>query len=397
MARRQQNELVAGIFVIVSMVVLVGVIVWLGGSSIFTPAKQTAVFYRDELAGSCGLAVGSFVKIGDDQVGQISVIRFQPDHSRTFYFAEIDRGDFQVYADGAARVAAALVGGAELVITSRGGEGEIPADEANPIRISGGLDQAMADLSSAAEKISQVVRDELSSDEPKALLSKVHRVMESLDSASTDIAEIAANIKAETDAEAETALLAKVHASMDNVKAITDDAGPKVSKTLSAVRDVAEKVRTYVDDDVADILAKLRQANTEILKITKDFSAVSGEAREIVLLNRENIDEMLDNMVHVSTNLKAASKEIRRNPWRLLHKPDEREMHSQNIYDAARSFANGAEQLDQAIAKLTSLTKASQQAIPPDDPTLIRVRDHLTETFDKFGKAEQALWKELNR
>jgi methyl-accepting chemotaxis protein len=183
---------------------------------------------------------------------------------------------------------------------------------------------------------------------------------------------------------------------MDNVAEIIQDAKPKIGRTLTAVEDAAQQISQYARTDVADLLADLRAANTEILKITRDFSTVSEQTKQLMLVNRDNIDELIDNMVQVSDNLKATSKDVRRSPWRLLHQPDPKELHSQNIYDAARSFANGAEQLDQAVAKMTNLAKASPQGIPVDDPTLGKIREHLEQTFEKFGKAEQALWQELN-
>jgi len=186
-------------------------------------------------------------------------------------------------------------------------------------------------------------------------------------------------LKTDIAVESDKPLMAKIHSSVDDVNAIT------------------EKIRTYTDEDIAELLAKLRETSTKILKMSKDFAVVSGQVKEMIVINRDNVDELLDNMVAVSANLKAASTDIRRNPWRLLYKPDDQELHSQNIYDAARSFSNGAEQLDQAISKMTSLAKAHPEGIAADDPTLAKVREHLEETFEKFTKAEAALWKELSR
>ena len=64
---------------------------------------------------------------------------------------------------------------------------------------------------------------------------------------------------------------------------------------------------------------------------------------------------------------------------------------------SARAFSNGAEQLDQAIAKMAGLAKAYPEGVPTDDPTLQKIRKQLQETFGKFSKAEQALWKELSK
>lgn len=427
MARKKHNELAAGIFVILALGVTAGVVIWLGGSSILKPAKQKAVFYAMEQAGSFDLVEGGFVQISDEQIGRLVKIDFDPTSGRTYYITEIERGDIKIHSDGKARVSAGLVGGGRLIVLSRGSEDKPLADREHAIELAGGLDQTMADLGSAVQRINEVIQAELSVSDPEAILNKVHKVIDSLKIAAADMAKTLANIKAETDRQNETAMLAKihktiddandisanisaqmdvdnkealmakVHTSIDDINKMTADARPKVSETLGAARDIAVKFREYTDKDIADILAKLRQSNTEILKITRDFSTVSGQVKQIVVMNRDNIDEMLDNMVHVSINLKAASKEIRRNPWRLLYEPDDKELHSQNISDAARSFANGAAQLDQAVSKLTSLAKAAPEGIAADDPMLISVRQHLQETFDKFHKAEQALWKELNK
>ena len=81
-----------------------------------------------------------------------------------------------------------------------------------------------------------------------------------------------------------------------------------------------------------------------------------------------------------------------RNPWRLIHKPEEPEIRSQNIHDAARAFSNGAEQLDQALAKLKAV---DPKTVAPEQ--IKKIQDHLRKTFENFSKAEQALWKEFTK
>jgi len=398
MARKTHNELTAGIFVLVALAVLLGVIVWLGGAGLFSPARQRAFFYAEEQDGSTNLQEGSFVLIGDDPVGKIARIRFDADAGRTFYTAEIERGDVTLHADGKVRVAAGLIGGSRLVIVDRGSEDAPLADAEHPVHLAGGMDQAMGNIEHATEQlaaITDVVARELNAGDSAAILAKIHDVIDSLTTAAGDVATIAASVKAETDTANDAALLAKLHSSMDDVNAITGDAKPKFADTLTAVRNTAQSVEGYAKDDLAAILVSVREASTEVLKISRNFADVSGEVRELVMLHRDNIDEMIDNMTQVSANLKATAKEVRRNPWRLLHSPDEKELDSQNIYDAAAAFSNGAEQLDQALAKLTGLAEASPEGLPADDPDLMKVRAQLDEAFSNFNKAEQALWKEL--
>jgi ABC-type transporter Mla subunit MlaD len=234
----------------------------------------------------------------------------------------------------------------------------------------------MASIATAAENlkgISEIVRRELAADVAGSLLAKIHAVSDSLKSAAGDVAKITGNLRPEMDPANSDSILAKF------------------KQTATSVAKTAERIEGYSKTEVAEILAKLRDVNTEVLKIASDFSEVSHTARELVTLNRENIDEIIDNMTQVSVSLKSASKEIRRSPWRLLYKPKPDEMHSQNVYDAARAFSDGAEQLDQAIARL--------KALPPEaassDPQVQRIHKQLQQTFSDFAAAEQALWREL--
>ncbi|MCK4602843.1 MAG: hypothetical protein KAU28_10285, partial [Phycisphaerae bacterium] len=274
-----------------------------------------------------------------------------------------------ICSDGQAVVVSPPVGIAKVVVTDFGLDEKL-ADDDNPILLTGGLDQAMMSIGTAVDNlksVSQTLKAELDPDRTEALLAKIHIIVDDLKMAAGHIA------------------------------AITTDARPKVKKITTAMTETTERIEQYAKTDVAEILTKLRETNSEILQIAKDFRDVSTQAKEIMFVNRERIDEMIDNMTIVSANLKATSKEIRRNPWRLIYKPKPDEIHSQNIYDAARAFSNGAEQLDQAILKLTGLAKAHPEGLAADDPQLLKVRKQIEDAFLKFSKAEQSLWKELTK
>jgi ABC-type transporter Mla subunit MlaD len=378
MPRKQHNELVAGLFVTITLAALVGVVIWLGAAEVFRPKAGEAVYCIKESAGSLGLKVGNSVQVADKVIGKISDIRLAPDKQLALYVARLDRRDLKVYSNGKATVAAGLVGDRQLVVTSRGTPDHPPADAEHPVEISGGLDQAMASISTAAENlkgVSEIIRRELAGDVAGSLLAKIHAVSDDLKSAAADMAKMTGSLRPEMDPANNESMLAKF------------------KQTATSLARTAERIEGYSKTEVAEILAKLRDVNTEILKIASDFSEVSHAAREVVTLNRDNVNEIIDNMTQVSASLKSASKEIHRSPWRLLYKPKPGEMHSQNIYDAARAFSDGAEQLDAAVTKL--------RALPPEalssDPQVQRIRKQIQQTFSDFSAAEQALWKELAR
>ncbi len=376
MPKKHRNEVTAGIFVLLSLVVLVGVVFWLGAAEVFKPTGQRVVFYAPEEAGSLGLLEGGFIQINDANIGKIKEIRYEPAARRTLYLVETNRPDITIHADGQAHVAAGLVGGGKLVVSSRGSADQPLADMDHPVEITGGLDRTMANLADSTEKlkiIAGVIAGELSDENADSFLAGIHSIIDDLRNSAADLAAITGNVRPEMDPEKPDSMLAKL------------------KQTATSAAEATGRIEQYSKEDVAEILTTLHQANTEILQAARNFSELSEQARQMVAMNRTNIDEMIDNMTIVSANLKSASKEIRRNPWRLIYRPKPGEIANQNIYDAARAFSSGAEQLDQAIAKLKSLP----EGIAADAPEVLHIRKQIEATFANFSQAEQALWKEL--
>ncbi len=451
MPNKTRNELTAGLFVLAGIVVVLGVVLWLGAADMLKARGQLATFYVPMSEGSVGVIEGAVVTLGDGRIGRVVEVQPDPGNRRCLYRVRLERTDILLGSDANALVVAPPVGQAKIVVMDAG-DSERPADAENPIRLSGGLDQAMQRIDKVAanlELASAKLVEQLEPNDAASLLGKVHGVVGEIDLAAKSLGRITGNIEDQTaagdpnslvgtllagagdirlattrlagefdanaeaslagklgraatniergsDPNAEGYLMAKVHGTLGEIDGIVTDARPKIDRTVTAITATAEKIKAYTDKDIGEILAGLREANTKVLKIVGDFSVVSEEAKQIVTLNRDNIDETLDNLALVSVNLKAASQEIRRNPWRLLHRPDKKELRSQNLYDAVRAFSDGAAQLDQAIAKLRALQKLESED-PQYDKTTERIRKNLTETFEKFTKAEQALWEELQK
>lgn len=451
MPRKKRSELTAGVFVVAGIAVLLGVVLWLGAADLLKARGQVVTFYVPMSAGSVGIIEGAEVTLGDGRIGRIVDIRPDPGAARCLYHARLERTDMVVRRDANAIVVSPAVGQAKIVLLDPG-DAEEPAGDENPVLLTGGLDQAMQHVSQLAENLvetSAKLRFELNAQEAQSLLAKIHRIVAEVraaaknvvvmtghleaetkaddpnsivgrlresasnvnratgslaaqmdakakDTVMAKISRAAGHIEGQTDPNAAGSLVAKVHGTLGQIDATVKDGRPKVSRALTALANAAETIEAYTKKDVAEILATLREANTKVLKIAGDFAVVSEQTKEIVTVNRDNIDETLDNLAQVSVDLKSAAKEIRRNPWRLLYEPEEKELRSQNLYDAVRAFSNGAEQLDQAVTKLRRL-----EQIKSDDPafkeTTEKIHKSLNEIFAKFSKAEEALWKELQK
>jgi ABC-type transporter Mla subunit MlaD len=444
MPRKKANELLAGLFVVAALAILLGVVLWLGAADLLKTRGQTVTFYVPQAQGSVGVVRGAEVTYGDGRIGKVISVEPAPDKKLCYYRARLERTDVTIRKDGVAVVVSPAVGQAKVVIKDFGRAAE-PADDAHPILLSGGLDQVMQQISGLADR----VRDEMDPNNAASVLAQVHGVIAGLNGAAKDIAKIAASVRAETDANSAGSLLAtirksaanidkatanlarqtgtddansivakivaaadhirsqtdpaekgslmaKAHGTVDEVGAMVKNGRPKVDRALTAVANAAEQIEALTKKDLKDILAGLREVNTKILKVANDMTVVSEQAKEIVALNRDNIDETLDNLAQVSVNLKSASKEVRRNPWRLLYQPDDKEYDTQNLLDAVRAFSDGAEQLDQAVAKLRALKKLDLKD-PAARAAGEKIHKQLEEAFTNFSKVEQALYKQLEK
>jgi ABC-type transporter Mla subunit MlaD len=425
MPRKQHNELLAGTVVLAAIAAALGVVVWLGASDVLRKPAQKAVLFHKWSDGNTGLTIGSPVYLADLKIGKISDIRLDAPAQRTLFYAQIDLPAAQLRSDARVRVAAGFLGGNALVVRSLGAA-PTPADETGPLPIElSGLDAVQADLAAASKQLADSLAGELNLASDASALHKIHRMLDGLAMSVSNVANatgaiaaqtdlnpgtllgklhkgmddvvaIAASIAAQTDVSNKEAILARVRSAADDLAQMTAENKPKIDQTLSAVSGMALDMQNYTKKDVAELLAGLRGVSGKVLAVASDLQTISQQAKEVILVNRDRIDETVDNLTQVSADLKSTAKEVRRAPWRLLYTPKPGEVHSQNIYDAARAFSSGAEQLDQALAKLSGLAKAHPQGLPADDPEVAKIRKQVEESFNNFSKAEQSLWKELS-
>lgn len=140
-----------------------------------------------------------------------------------------------------------------------------------------------------------------------------------------------------------------------------------------------------------------RRQIREIISNVRDLSAAaaSAAARLDTLLasSQPLIARTLASLETTAAQLKLASIEIRRCPWRLLYRPTNRELETENLYDSARSFALAADSLDSAAQSLAALRQS-----PAADPADVqRMLEHLRQLFSRFEHAERQFWQSLDR
>jgi phospholipid/cholesterol/gamma-HCH transport system substrate-binding protein len=138
-------------------------------------------------------------------------------------------------------------------------------------------------------------------------------------------------------------------ATLANTRGMIEETRPQLKETLQNVNALTEKMQPLLDDFrkasteanealshidamVGENRADVRQAVVELRRTLTNMTDATARIDQTLDVNSENIDELLDNMRHVTENLKEFSSTIKTRPYTLIrasnprqHKPGEQQ------------------------------------------------------------------------
>lgn len=239
--------------------------------------------------------------------------------------------------------------------------------------------------------------NQLGSEEKTMLLGKIHAIVDNINF-------MTGSLRTETDGANCQALLGKIHLAIDSlndglgsVSRVLTTNEPTLDRSLKNIAHMTDNLAGETDASRPDsLMAELKKTGVMISKTVDDVHTMTSTTREIVVINRENIDRMLVNFKEASDHIKNGMKYVLRHPWRLFNEPKQTEIKQLAIFDAARSFAEAATRIDDASAQLRALAELHDGAIPSDAPELDRIKADLDQSREKYKKAEEELWRQLN-
>jgi len=113
--------------------------------------------------------------------------------------------------------------------------------------------------------------------------------------------------------------------------------------------------------------------------------------------NRPDIRTATANFRLASDQLRATLLEVRRSPWRLLYRPDLRELEFELLYDAARSYADAVSNLRGATEALEATVASGGDRINPDRQTIGDLVQQLDRARQRYTEAEQGFFELIIR
>ncbi len=409
-----RNNLIAGVFLIVSIVAAIAVSAVISGvGDTLRPTKRYTVRFSIQ-DGAPGLASGSPVALGGQTVGRVTGVRVRMEgdgapavEQGPFIEAGIRvRSDLELPDDAAVYLVRPLLGSESWLNIANLGEAQ-PSDtgvlrgqiappeflaqagygpaQAEQVR------RAIAQMTAVVERMDRITAD---------LEPKVGPVVDSLASAANDIREVTemARVRAPQLVDRTDQILTSASEATEKFNALLG----QVQGGVEEARSVIERVRLVVDDSrpvVDRILANVESATAKVDQesITKlnealdeGRSAASGLAESLEELNallREHgpsLGKTMANARLASDQLKLATVEIRQSPWRLLYRPTTKELEAELVYGAAQSYAA-------AVSDLRAATEAVErlgQAETSDPQALADIGETVRGAMARFESAE---------
>lgn len=408
---QEHDHFKAGLFVIAGIVLAILIIFTLADlNRLFEQQQMIQVYYPlDE--GLQGLKEGAIVTLGDQPIGSVTLIEDKIEESEDGALRVVGKmitasipERYDIFRNAIIELKAPLIGsGTWLNIRSVGEES--PYTESTPItgRIAGSTQvqeliretgigseqrQQIGNIIANVEAVTAVLRDDL-----PAITQTANQMMSNANTAANDLKETAIKLRHVTDhIEQRSAdwvnridrMTLSAEQALASAQNLVQDKDAALRQSVDNVYQVTQTLR---DKTVVQITGALDQAIVAI----ENFRQTSDHLKTFVVGQRPILELALANAKLTTDQLKLAAIEIRRQPWRLLYQPDDEEVHADNLYDAARSFALAASTLQATAQSLQTLS--GDQTVNPQQ--VKNTLDYLESVFTKFEDAEAVFWDAL--
>jgi ABC-type transporter Mla subunit MlaD len=372
MANKPRSDLRAGLFILLSLGLICGAVVAIKGvRTVFVheTVRKVRFSLKDNLG---GLRLGDDVRLGGYKVGMVDSVDIvglgsgqEPYVLVRFTLPE----RYPLAADAHMNVESSLTGTTVLNIDALGTGPVLLADQ-ELVGHPSSFSSVLAELGDAAPDLRQVIATVRNSTLPRleSAVSGVSPTLASFRATSDQVGSVFGDTKPD------------VRSTMANLHQITDTARNRLPVLLDRANALFVQTTTTINE-AHEAMADVRATATNARQLT-------ASARDVVVNNRAKFDGVIASLKMTGDNLKEATAEIRRNPWRLLYHPGAGEMDNLALYDAARQFADGANHVDDAALAL----KDALQNPSVDRAQVRQLVDRLSESFDHFNGVEQKLW-----
>ncbi len=417
-----RNNVIAGAFVVAGVALAVAISIVLSGvTERLTPSRLYTVRFSTA-EGAPGVDEGSPVTVGGLRVGTVTRTRLVHENGVASAVEAVIRvrRDLRPDKRSVAHIVQPILGGlsainiADPVLMGAGVLGDplepggvIPGRVAPPAFLASagyGPEQAtqvqamIREAGEAIERINSMTKRVESDLEPD--LALVRQTLEDARAAIADIRERTPEWTKQVDS-----VLASADRGAAEFQALGTDLRTRVEEARAVIADVQaflDRNEASLDKIVADISSVTGKLDAESVRLLNDalrsaeegaerFSSLAASADQLLREESPSLRRILANFRLASDQLKLAAVEIRTKPWLLLYEPKTKELESEVLQQAVRTYAAAVSDLRAASEALQSVAGsdgASQERV-------VTITEQLAEAFKKYKEAEDRLFELL--
>ena len=384
-------EVKAGILIVVSLVILGGMIYFVSNFKDMFIEKQI-ITARFEQVG--GMNEGSPVRFAGRVVGHVSSIEPYTDPETGKQYVEIIsrvHKDLKIPKDSLTLIGAQLTGDVWLDITPGPGEPFAPGEEVLLIGKPGFTPiELQAKLVKGIEKLEEFI----SGERPKVseTLSLVRKTAE-------DLSQTASTVRQYVETDVKT-FLANANDAAAGAKRVISENEEAVKTTTANLRDTSSQMKDLVSanrEKVDEIVTRLSASSESVQTAAQNFEKASAGALGLVDENRRTIKEAIGSLRDTAVNLKLASEDLRRNPWKLTYRPSKQDRKDWEIYEVAVNLSESARAVDSAASRLQAVSESPGVTEEEQSQQLAKALEELNQMLLTMQKSGEALYERLSK
>jgi ABC-type transporter Mla subunit MlaD len=171
---------------------------------------------------------------------------------------------------------------------------------------------------------------------------------------------------------------------------------PGTESSLAHSMKNIEVLSTALKESLAGNQARISETVVNMHAASQSLARVGENVDKLVLRSRDPVHGAVSDAAQAAANLKALTRQVRWQPWVLLHKPSAADNRERSVYNSALEFSEGAETLNGAVQSLTAyMAEAKGDAAKLDSEKFKGLVAQIHESLEKSAALERRLWQEL--
>lgn len=379
------NTVRAGAFLVTAVAAALAVTITLSKAAIFTAKSEYVVEFRMS-EGVAGLDIGSEVRVSGLKVGRVMGIVQKFEEDRIDVTIQMDAG-ISIHKDAAVIRSQPLLGNYSwLNFSSLGtpGAGTLEAGARIEAKPSGGLLATIVGPQNAAranEMFTNLVAFTASLDDFARVQYPKH-VIPVLENANTTLADLRTDYQA---------WRGDITTGLDDAAKAMKKLDGTLDDAQVAARDVREAVAHFREVNVKQLDDVLGSAQRGAERFAGAMDSLDTE----LVARIPDVRTMLADLRQASVQVKLATMEVRRSPWKLLYRPSGDELARENLYESARAFAIASSDMRVAGETLQAALRDAPKRFESDAKFRDALRDQVLASVDRYAAAQQRLFDVL--